>query len=135
ELVGIDQIGDYLTAASGLPLAPIEHLTASGPRPWSRVPADLLQIGWAVPLVEEAGHLWVAVHPDLPDDRLGALYRSVPGAHVVVAPECCLEKIAAERDGSVVPQRFAVLSVAYVASRRHATAAVRAGAQPSGGPS
>ena len=124
ELVEPTELGGLLMAATGLPTASVEHLVHAGERPWHRVPQDLLQLGWAVPLVEAAGELWVAVHPDLPDDRLGALYRTAPGVRVVVAPECCLEKIAAERDASVVPQRFAVLSAAYVAAvRAHGSAA------------
>lgn len=122
ELVTPPELGTLLKSASGLPLAAVEHLAAEGERPWSAIPNDLLQIGWAVPLLEDNGQLVIAVHPDLPDDRLGALYRTAPGAKVVVAPECCLETIAAERDDSIVSQRFGALRDAYVSALRSAAA-------------
>lgn len=88
-------------------------------RPWDVVPASLQDIGWAVPLgLTEDGGVLVAVHPDLPNERLGELYRAVPRVVPLVTPECALEKISAERAGSVVPQRYAVLFAAFMAALR-----------------
>ncbi len=36
----------------------------------------------------------------------------------MVTPECCLEKVAAERHRSVVPQRYAVLCASYLSAVR-----------------
>ncbi|MBC8070811.1 MAG: hypothetical protein IAG13_20965, partial [Deltaproteobacteria bacterium] len=118
ELVDAHTLGELLVHACGLPLAPFEMIDDERDRPWAALPDDVLEIGWAVPLVERGDQVWIAVHPDLPNERLGALYRAVPNVHPFVIPECCLEKIAAERSSSVVPQRYAVLCVAYLSALR-----------------
>jgi len=95
------------------------ELLEDQPRPWDVVPASLQDIGWAVPLgVSEDGNVLVAVHPDLPNERLGELYRAVPRVVPLVTPECGLEKVNAERVGSVVPQRYAVLFASFMAALR-----------------
>ncbi|MGH1348276.1 MAG: hypothetical protein ACRBN8_42365 [Nannocystales bacterium] len=95
------------------------ELLEDQPRPWDVVPASLQDIGWAVPLgVSEDGSVLVAVHPDLPNERLGELYRAVPRVLPLVTPECGLEKVNAERVGSVVPQRYAVLFAAFMSALR-----------------
>lgn len=111
-------LNELLAQACGLPVAPVELLDNGLDRPWDRVPDELIEIGWAVPLSVDDGRLLVGVHPDLPNERLGALYRTIPGVQPMVTPECCVEKIAAERTGSVVPQRYAVLCVAYLSALR-----------------
>ena len=86
------------------------RLLETGPtRPWGHVPKALLDIGWAMPLALEDGNVLVAVHPDLPDARLGQLYRQIRGFMPMVAPECCLAKLAAERSGGIVAPRHAML--------------------------
>jgi hypothetical protein len=118
DVVDPHTLGELLVQACGLPLAPWELIDDERDRPWDRLPDDVLEIGWAVPLVAQGEEVWIAVHPDLPNERLGALYRSIPSVHPFVAPECCIEKIAAERTASVVPQRYAVLCVAYLSALR-----------------
>lgn len=118
ELVTPQELEDLLVRATGLPVATLEDLAPTHERAWASIPEDLLRIAWAVPLRKTDGRPAVAVHPDLPDERLGALYRAIPSVRLSVAPECCIEKIAAERDGSVVPQRYASLCVSYVSALR-----------------
>jgi hypothetical protein len=118
ELVDPHTLGELLVQACGLPLAPFGLIDDERDRPWQELPADVLDIGWAVPLVRHGDMVWIAVHPDLPNERLGALYRLVPNVNPFVIPECALEKIAAERTASVVPQRYAVLCVAYLSALR-----------------
>jgi hypothetical protein len=118
ELMDAHTLGELLVQACGLPLAPFGLIDDERDRPWHALPGDVLDIGWAVPLVMRGNEIWIAVHPDLPNERLGALYRMVPGVNPFVIPECALEKIAAERTASVVPQRYAVLCVAYLSAMR-----------------
>jgi hypothetical protein len=118
ELVDPHTLGELLVQACGLPLAPFALIDEERDRPWHMLPADVLDIGWAVPLVMQGEEIWIAVHPDLPNERLGSIYRMVPGVNPFVIPECALEKIAAERASSVVPQRYAVLCVAYLSAMR-----------------
>lgn len=118
ELMDAHTLGELLVQACGLPLAPFGLIDEERDRPWHALPGDVLDIGWAVPLVVRGSEIWIAVHPDLPNERLGALYRMVPGVVPFVIPECALEKIAAERTSSVVPQRYAVLCVAYLSAMR-----------------
>lgn len=118
EICDPHTLNELLAQACGLPIVPVELLDNGIDRPWDRVPEELVEIGWAVPLTDDKGQLWVGVHPDLPNERLGALYRSVPGVRPMVTPECCIEKIAAEHTRSVVPQRYAVLCVSYVSALR-----------------
>ncbi len=109
---------ELLTQACGLPVVRPELLEDGVERPWDAVPSDLVEIGWAVPLAREDDTVIVGVHPDLPNERLGELYRSVGGVTPLVTPECCLEKLNAERSRSVVPQRYAVLYAAFLAALR-----------------
>lgn len=111
-------LGELLTQSCGLEVAPAELLENGLTRPWDRVPSELVDIGWAAPLAIHDHRVVVAVHPDLPNERLGELYRSVDGVLPFVTPECCLEKVASERSKSVVPQRYAVLCAAYVNALR-----------------
>lgn len=108
---------ELLGQACGLEVVRPE-LLENQPRPWETVPASLQDIGWAVPLAETADNVLVAVHPDLPNERLGELYRAVPRVIPLVTPECGLEKVSAERTSSVVPQRYAVLFAAFMSALR-----------------
>ncbi|MDC0719283.1 hypothetical protein [Nannocystis bainbridge] len=112
------QLDHLLQSACGLPGAPVRLLERGPARPWEHVPRDLVDIGWAMPLVQEDGRLIVAVHPDLPDAKLGQLYRMVRGFYPVVAPECCLAKIAAERTGSILAPRYALILLDYLEAMR-----------------
>ncbi|MFZ6183495.1 hypothetical protein [Nannocystis pusilla] len=115
------QLDALLQSACGLPGAPVRLLERGASRPWEHVPRDLVDIGWAMPLAQEDGRLIVAVHPDLPDAKLGQLYRMVRGFYPVVAPECCLAKIAAERTGSILAPRYALILLDYLEALRTAS--------------
>ena len=120
ELVDAPTLARWLQEACGLELAPASLLSRRSGRPWDALDPGLMRTAWALPLDRTEGRLQIAVHPDLPDDRLGHLYRTRPGLQPMVAPECCLEALRAEWQGSVVPQRYAVLSVAYIGAMRRA---------------
>jgi len=122
ELVDAPTLARWLEQACGLQLAPASLLSRRSGRPWDALDPELMSTAWALPLDRADGRLQIAVHPDLPDDRLGQLYRTRPGLQPMVAPECCLEALRAEWQGSVVPQRYAVLSVAYIGAMRRAAA-------------
>lgn len=117
ELVDPQTLGELMAQACGLPVAPIEMLEGNRELPWGVIPDELVDIGWAVPLSERDGII-VAVHPDLPNERLGELYRAVRGVSPMVTPECCIERLAAQRNHSVVPQRYAVLAASYLSALR-----------------
>lgn len=108
---------ELLGQACGLDVV-TPDLLAQTNRPWSAVPSSLVEIGWATPLGVDGERILVGVHPDLPNERLGELYRSVDRLVPLVTPECCIEKINAEHGGSVVPQRYAVLYAAFSTSLR-----------------
>ena len=108
---------ELLGQACGLAVVRPE-LLENRARPWDAVPASLQDIGWAVPLAATPDNVLVAVHPDLPNERLGELYRAVPRVIPLVTPECGLEKVNAERNSSVVPQRYAVLFASFMSSLR-----------------
>jgi HEAT repeat protein len=118
EILDPHSLNELLQQACGLDIVPVDLIDNGVDRPDGVVPEELVQIGWAVPLAEIDGKLHVAVHPDLPNERLGALYRAVPGVVPMVTPECALEKMAAELTRSVVPQRYAVLCASYLSTLR-----------------
>ncbi|MCY1062539.1 hypothetical protein [Nannocystis sp. SCPEA4] len=113
-----------LQSACGLPGAPVRLLERGPTRPWEHVPRDLVDIGWAMPLAAEEGRLIVAVHPDLPDAKLGQLYRLIRGFYPVVAPECCLAKVAVERTGAILAPRYALILLDYLEALRSTTPTV-----------
>ena len=129
------QLDELLQAACGLPGAPVRLLERGPTRPWEHVPKDLVDIGWVIPLASEGGQLVAAVHPDLPDAKLGQLYRSIRGFSPVVAPECCLAKVAAERSGAIVSPRYAMLVLDYLQALRDRDAEPAAAPRPLRGPS
>lgn len=116
RLLDAHTLDEILEQACGMPTAPAELIDNGHERPWDAVPAELAAVGWAQPLVRRGDDVLIAVHPDMPDDLLGSLYRRIRRVKVMVTPECCLQKLAAERQGSVVPQRYAVVCVAYLSS-------------------
>jgi hypothetical protein len=113
DLLSPGAVMDAVSRSTRLPAAPAALLSAR-PRPWSRIPQELLDHGWVVPLAEDGARLVVAVHPDLPDDRLGALYRAVSDVTVTVVPECVMARLLVERTGGVVPQRYASLGARFL---------------------
>ncbi|MEX1366557.1 MAG: hypothetical protein AB1Z98_25760, partial [Nannocystaceae bacterium] len=118
ELVDPVTLGELLERACGFPVAPPDLLDNGLDRPWSEIPEDLQRSRWVEPLTRHGDEVVVAVHPDLPDEMLGRLLRSVQRMRPMVVPECCVEKIAAERHGSVVPQRYAILAASYLSAVR-----------------
>jgi hypothetical protein len=118
EICDPQTLNEMLAQACGLPVVPVELLDNGIERPWGALPNELVEIGWAAPLTKAKERIVAAVHPDLPNERLGELYRALPGVVPLVTPECCLEKVAAERVQSVVPQRYAVLCAGYVSALR-----------------
>jgi hypothetical protein len=130
-LVTAAELDAHLGAACGLPTPPARLIETGPTRPWGHVPKALLDIGWVMPLAIEDGQVFVAVHPDLPDNRLGQLYRQIRGLQPMVAPECVLAKLAAERGGGIVAPRYAML-VLDVVDALHARDAAHAA--PASGP-
>ena len=124
------QLDELLQAACGLPGAPVRLLERGPTRPWEHVPKDLVDIGWVIPLALDGGQIVAAVHPDLPDAKLGALYRQIRGFSPVVAPECCLAKVAAERSGAILSPRYAMLVLDYLQALRDRDAAADEPAPP-----
>ncbi|MCX4239560.1 hypothetical protein [Paraliomyxa miuraensis] len=118
ELLDPKTLGELLERACGFPIVPPDLLENGLTRPWTEIPEDMQRSRWVEPLAIEGNEVLVAVHPDLPDDLLGRLLRNVRRLRPMVTPECCLEKVAAERHGSVVPQRYAVLCAAYISAVR-----------------
>ncbi len=107
------RMDELLALACGLPPVPA-HMFDPRVRPWESLPKELVDLGWVMPLDVVDGKLHAAVHPELGDDKLAQLRRSVPGVVPMVTAECCLARLASERTGSVIPQRYAVLAMSYV---------------------
>lgn len=133
ELVAPQDLGALLEKACGFPAAPPNLLVGRHKRPWDQIPEDLQRSRWVEPLAMDRNEVLVAVHPDLPNDLLGGLLRNVRRMRPMVTPECCLEKVAAERHGSVVPQRYAILSAAYLAAVRRPPVVRTPAAEPEAG--
>ena len=87
-------------------------------RPWDALPPDLQDSPHVVPLAQIGGRTAIAVHPDVSNEALGYLCRSVPGALPFVSPECGLEKVAAERRCDAVSPRYEKLYATLVESLR-----------------
>jgi len=116
ELIDPSTMGKLLERACGFPIVPPKLLDNGLERPWDLIPEDLQRSHWVEPLAVDGDEIIVAVHPDLPNDMLGGLLRNVRRMRPMVTPECCLEKVAAERHRSVVPQRYAVLCASYLSA-------------------
>jgi hypothetical protein len=82
-------------------------------RPWDALPKQLLELGWAMPLRRHLGHIQVVVHPEIPDEQREQLEQAIEYVQVFSTCEACLAKLAAERRGSVMPQRYAVLALTW----------------------
>src|SRR5690606_27412927 len=71
------------------------------------------ELGWAMPLRRHLGHVQVVVHPEIPAEQRRQLDEAVEHLQVFSTCEACLAKLAAERRGSVMPQRYAVLALKW----------------------
>lgn len=119
-----------LRAARGIETTPPELLTPGHERPWEEMPDAWLLARDAVPLAVLGGRLWVAVDPDLPEDRLGALRTSLPKAVVTVTASACVQQIADERRGHSNPHDLllttTILEALYAAAPPEEVAEVAA---------
>jgi HEAT repeat protein len=82
-------------------------------RPWDALPPALLDLGWAMPVRRYLGHVQVVVHPEIPPEQRRQLEQAIEHLQVFTSCEACLAKLAAERRGSVMPQRYAVLALKW----------------------
>lgn len=135
ELLTPERVDELLALACGLPPVP-GHMFEPREREWDRLPRELVDLGWVMPLGTFVGRMHVAVHPELSDEKLAQLRRDVPGVVPMVTAECCLARLASERTHSVVPQRYAILAASYVATlrRRSEAAAAAASSAPAPAP-
>lgn len=108
------EVDALLPDACGLPAVPSYLLERTSNRPWEAIPPDLQEVGWVLPVAREGERVLAATHPDLPDDRLGKLYREVPGFTPMVTAECCMARLHAERSGTFMAARYADLAVRYL---------------------
>ncbi|MFV8753250.1 hypothetical protein ACNOYE_22100 [Nannocystaceae bacterium ST9] len=124
ELIDPVELDAQLAVANRCISVPIAVLEPGPERPWELLPRELVDLGWAMPLRRHHGRIQVAIHPEIPDDRRALLERSVEHVEIFVTCEACLAKLAAERSGSVMPQRYAVLALTWIHRlRRTQTAA------------
>ena len=134
DLVDAETLAAEIAAANGCADAPVALLEPSAEparaRPWDAIPQELLDLGWAMPLRRDGVHIEVVVHPEIPPEPRAELERMVPGLRVFSTCEACLAKLAAERRGSVMPQRYAVLALKWRQSRQRSQPAAPA-ASPS----
>ncbi len=108
------ELDTALPTACGLPAVPSALLERTTNRPWEAIPPDLQEVGWVFPLARDGTRVLAATHPDLPDDRLGKLYREVAGFSPMVTAECCMARLHAERSGTFMAARYAELAVRYL---------------------
>jgi hypothetical protein len=114
DLIDAADLDAQLAAANRCPSVPIAVLEPGPERPWDLLPRELVDLGWTMPLRRHLGRVQVAIHPEIPDERRALLERSVEHVEVFVTAEACLAKLAAERTGSVMPQRYAVLALTWI---------------------
>ena len=114
DLIEPVDLDAQLALANRCASVPIGVLEPGPERPWDLLPRELVDLGWAMPLRRHHGRIQVAIHPEIPDDRRALLERSVEHVEVFVTCEACLAKLAAERTGSVMPQRYAVLALTWI---------------------
>lgn len=120
DLVEAHVLDAQLAAANRCGSVPVAVLEPGPERPWDALPRELVDLGWAMPLRRHLGRIQVAVHPEIPDERRALLERSVEHVEVLVTCEAGLAKLAAERTGSVMPQRYAVLALKWLHALRKA---------------
>lgn len=104
------QIDRLLSEACGLPSAPTTWIHPARDRPslpdaWA---------GTAFALLRTENGVAIAFGPDVDDETLLRLRHDVPDAIPLVTPACCVALLAAERAGTVVPQRLGTLALDFV---------------------
>jgi hypothetical protein len=114
DLIDAVDLDAQLAVANRCGSVPIGVLEPGPERPWDLLPRELVDLGWTMPLRRHHGRIQVAIHPEIPDDRRELLERSVEHVELFVTCEACLAKLAAERTGSVMPQRYAVLALTWI---------------------
>lgn len=120
ELLDPVTLDAELALANQCGSVPVGVLEPGPERPWELVPRELTDLGWAMPLRRHLGRIQVAIHPEIPDERRALLERTVQHVEVLVTCEAGLAKLAAERTGSVMPQRYAVLALTWMQGLRRA---------------
>ncbi|RMG94777.1 MAG: hypothetical protein D6705_15220 [Deltaproteobacteria bacterium] len=110
DILAPGAVAEALQAALDLPLAPLDLLRPRKGRDFDRIDGDLVDAGLAYPLGEQDGKLVIAVHPEIPKAALDTLRAENPDATITVTFECLLARLRAEREGTVMPQRYAVLA-------------------------
>lgn len=120
DLIEAHQLDAQLAAANRCGSVPVAVLEPGPERPWDALPRELVDLGWAMPLRRHLGRIQVAIHPEIPEERRALLERSVEHVEVLVTCEAGLAKLAAERTGSVMPQRYAVLALKWQHALRKA---------------
>jgi hypothetical protein len=120
DLIEAHVLDAQLAAANRCGSVPVAVLEPGPERPWDALPRELVDLGWTMPLRRHLGRIQVAVHPEIPDERRALLERSVEHVEVLVTCEAGLAKLAAERTGSVMPQRYAVLALKWLHALRKA---------------
>ena len=106
-------LAQAIAAANGCENVPVSVIDPGPERPWDALPEALLKLGWAMPLRRHLGHVQVAIHPEIPTEQRELLASAVEGLQVLSTCEACLAKLAAERRGGVIPQRYAVLALRW----------------------
>ncbi|MCA9686678.1 MAG: hypothetical protein KC457_31220, partial [Myxococcales bacterium] len=119
ELVDPKILSDELAAANECESVPVALLEPGLERPWDALPPELAALGWIMPLRRHLGTVQVAIHPEIPSEQRTALERSIDHLQVMVTCEACLAKLAAERSGSVMPQRYAILALRWMQAMRN----------------
>ena len=114
RLVSAMQLTQLLEAASGLPLASREMLTAGADAPFDALPPEILASGWAVPLGRDDSGLIVGCHPEMPAEVRQVIEASQAPTELCVVPECILARLTGIRAGSIVPQRYALTASRFL---------------------
>ena len=114
RLVSATQLTQLLEAASGLPLASREMLTAGADAPFDALPPEILASGWAVPLGRDDSGLIVGCHPEMPAEVRQVIEASQAPTELCVVPECILARLTGIRAGSIVPQRYALTASRFL---------------------
>lgn len=123
-------LAEHLAEANGCPSVPVALLEAGHDRPWDALPQGLVDLGWVMPLRRHQGRVQVAVHPEITAEQRAQLEREVADVEVLVTCEAGLAKLAAERRGSVMPQRYAVLAARWIQALRRRDPAPSADPRP-----
>ncbi|MFO7563094.1 MAG: hypothetical protein R6X02_10665 [Enhygromyxa sp.] len=128
DLIEATDLAREIAAANQCENASVALLEPGPERPWDALPESLLELGWAMPLRRHLGHVQVIIHPEIPAEQREQLERSIEHLQVFSTCEACLAKLAAERRGLVMPQRYAVLALQWKQALAREQASVEASA-------